>query len=382
MKNNNTTNNDSTTTITTEQDSSSSKADEQTIDEPQEVAMGNRKYNDYARAIAGLPQLEGSAIAGLDTTEYWKDYSKKIDESWSRIEKGRLSLMRAFKDTAFGEEANANKRVLYPFSGPDFLNVFTFYPKGKDYTMLALEKTGNFQDFENTSASQNKRYLEATHGALKDIFGKSFFITSYMGTQLAQNGVVPIVSLFMVRTGNTIIDIRSVSFDTEGNAIDDTTYAPKYPNANDHYAARIYFTTKDEPSVLRSLIYISGDASSKGLNKRPGVRAYLNNIKGANGYMKAASYVCMNEFMFEVRDIILNSCDFILQDDTGIPLRNVDTAVWDIQYFGEYELPTKSFDGYNAPIRHGKRLQEKGRKRLAFLFRLSLSIARTKLNVL
>ena len=45
----------------------------------------------------------------------------------------------------------------------------------------------------------------------------------------------------------------------------------------------------------------------------------------------------------EIRDVVLNSSSFIIEDDTGIPFHYFDDNVWITRLHGVYEKPAKDF---------------------------------------
>ena len=85
-------------------------------------------YNDYALFIAGLSNPEG-ALAAYEDQPGWVRHAKFSDQNWERFTRGRLAPMREWAVTELGSATAAT--VFYPFSGPDFVNVFTLFPRAK-----------------------------------------------------------------------------------------------------------------------------------------------------------------------------------------------------------------------------------------------------------
>ena len=48
--------------------------------------------------------------------------------------------------------------LFYPFSGPDFLHAFQFYPNANEYILLALEEVGTIPDFKSISEDSTEVY--------------------------------------------------------------------------------------------------------------------------------------------------------------------------------------------------------------------------------
>ncbi len=70
--------------------------------------------------------------------------------------RGRLAPMREWASKELGSATAAT--VFYPFSGPDFVNVFALFPHAKTYLLIALEPVGEMPDF---SARNEQNFLPA-----------------------------------------------------------------------------------------------------------------------------------------------------------------------------------------------------------------------------
>ena len=68
--------------------------------------------------------------------------------------------------------------------------------------------------------------------------------------------------------------------------------------------------------------------------------------------IKSASYLLHKEGMQEpahfeqIRSLILRHSDFVVQDDSGVPLRLFARDTWKLQFHGRYEAPTSEFGKY------------------------------------
>jgi len=65
--------------------------------------------------------------------------------------------------------------------------------------------------------------------------------------------------------------------------------------------------------------------------------------------IKSASYLMHKEGIREparftqIRSLILSHSDFVVQDDSGVPLRLFARDTWKLQFHGRYEAPTPEF---------------------------------------
>jgi len=67
--------------------------------------------------------------------------------------------------------------------------------------------------------------------------------------------------------------------------------------------------------------------------------------------LKSASYLMHNDNKryTKIRTAILNSSDFIIQDDSGIPLRYFNKNEWTLAFHGVYAQPIKLFNNRHQP---------------------------------
>ena len=131
-------------------------------------------YNDYARFIAGLSNPEG-VLAAYEDKPAWGRHAKFIDHNWERFTRGRLAPMREWASKELGAAVAAT--VFYPFSGPDFINVFTLFPHATTYLLIALEPVGQMPDF---STLNEQNFFSSLQRSLYDLLHLDFFKTNQM----------------------------------------------------------------------------------------------------------------------------------------------------------------------------------------------------------
>ena len=131
-------------------------------------------YNDIALFIGGISN-PGSTLAAGEGRPAWVRHAKFFDQNWERFTRGRLAPMRewAAKELAAAQTAT----VFYPFSGPDFINVFALFPRAKTYLLIALEPVGEMPDF---SSRNEQNFFASLQRSLYDLLHLDFFITNKM----------------------------------------------------------------------------------------------------------------------------------------------------------------------------------------------------------
>lgn len=340
-------------TLKTPKDTTAVEAVKANTDYKNNPVVENKKYDNYARFIAGMP-VDDPKFDSLTNSKNWKTLSQADDSIWKHLEVSRFSKMRKFASEEFPEVVNVEKNILYPFSGPDFVNAFTFFPKGKTFTLIALEPVGDFVDFTKKDRKYVAQYLDDVNIALNDLYKKSYFITSHMGGHLQKhraNGTLPLITLFMVRTGNKILNVQKVTLDSTGNYALDSLESK---NGGRLRAVKIDFVSDGDPKNIKSLFYFQADMTDGGLTKTKGLIPFLRSFDNCVGYYKSASYCCFDVIFSKIKNTMLDKCDYILQDDTGIPFKVFNNKGWEKTFFGVYEKPVRDFESYT----HQKDLEQ------------------------
>src|SRR6202140_4440241 len=180
--------------------------------------------DDTARFLAGLPPAPGSPLAALAKDPGWAQHARFFDSIFTREDASTLAKVRAFSKEHLTPQHDT---MLYMFSGPDFLYATSFFPSASTYVLSGLEPVGDVPQLTSLSRGAVDASLRNMEGSLATILTLSFFITKNMKTQLSTGpvyGTLPILYVFLARTGKTVHEVSFVSLDKEGNFIvpDDT----------------------------------------------------------------------------------------------------------------------------------------------------------------
>jgi hypothetical protein len=312
-----------------------------------ETLVFDKKFDNIARYISGIKQEEGSPLSSLDTAKSWLSFSSSFDSSWRMLETNRFSKMKDWAKTELSEPNKTTRNVFYPFSGPDILNAFILFPNAETYTLLALEPAGDLPNPEKLTVKARSEYVGSIQVSLNDLFKKSYFITKNMLKDLQKNkanGTVPLMSVFLKRTGNTIVKIENIGVDSLGN----TFVREDSSKAKGTRGVRIDFKTPDSDKI-RSVYYFKVDLADLGLKYNKGFVRYLNNMGTVHSYLKSASYLLHYPEFSTVRNIIFEKSDVVLQDDSGIAYDYFDKKKWNIQLYGKYAKPVNDFPHIKEP---------------------------------
>ncbi|HEY4798775.1 MAG TPA: hypothetical protein VII99_06825 [Bacteroidia bacterium] len=303
----------------------------------------DHKYDDLALILAGMkPDSSRKEYADIQKKQVWTEYKTTFDSSWANLDRSRLVQMRQWASTELAEPNKLKQNIFYPFGGPDFLNVYTLFPNGKQYTLMGLEPVGDVPDIKTFKDAELKNYLASIYNSLDDLFHKSYFITRKMGKSMHSNeinGVTPLLYVFLARTGNQVVSTNVVEVNSEGNVVDYQAGSKTLAKG-----VKIEFLPLGQDSV-RTMYYFSADVEDSKLKDNPGFVKYLDNIGTVTSYVKSASYLMHYLTFSTIRNAALKHSAYLLQDDSGIAYRFFDKGVWDIRLYGVYTQPVSDFKG-------------------------------------
>ena len=177
--------------------------------------------------------------------------------------------------------------------------------------------------------------------SMNTILSVSFFITKNMKSELRAgrvNGALPILYVFLVRSGYTIREVTPVSVGSDG------ALQPGGDAARSGPAPGIKIVFAGSDGEARTLYYFSTNLADDGV-KNSNFLKFCETLAPGDGFIKSASYLLHSGGFNRVRDFLLVNGAAMIQDDFGIPLAYYDPQKWDLQPFGRYLGPIGIFPG-------------------------------------
>jgi len=300
--------------------------------------------NDTARFLAGLPPAADSPLVALTRDPLWEQHASHFNSIFGQVDKTRLSEIRAFSQAQLTEK---HQSMLYMFSGPDFLYAVSFFPSATTYVLSGLEPVGEVPQLTGLPHQAVNSALLNLESSMSTLLNISFFITKEMRTQLQTGpvyGTLPVIYVFLARTGKTIHDVSFVNLDEDGNI--ETPPAPGDKAAAKKFAqsgakgVKIVFSDGSGPN--QTLYYFSTNLADDGV-KTSGFLQFCDRLGVADSFFKSASYLISGGGFNKLRNFILNRSATIVQDDTGIPITYFDPKKWRLRPFGHYLGPIPEF---------------------------------------
>ena len=297
-----------------------------------------------ARFISGMPQLIKNSFSALEGDKYWKEYKVSIDTNWKRMYTKRLSKMKEWEAETFSKSLSDTLPLFYPFAGPDFLHAYYLYPETKEYILAALEPIIPIPHLDSVNVKTRDEFLDSLKHSLRDIFYKSYFITTHMQNDLKQiKGVLPPFYFFIERSGHELLEQKFITLDSNGEEKE-----VKGGLLSSQKVRGVKLTLRNwETKQIKTLYYFSTDISDKGLKKKPEFVKFVLKRGHYNTFVKSASYLMHNPEFSQIKSLILSHSVSLFQDDTGVPFKDFKRRLdvtW--QFYGAYTKPVKDFGSY------------------------------------
>jgi hypothetical protein len=290
------------------------------------LAQSGVTVNDQARFVAGLP-VSSAGLEPLTHSQVWQSHAAQLDQAWSKSEQRQVLSARAWaRINVPGSQSGAP--VYYMFSGPDFIYANAFFPNSSTYILCGTEPIGSIPDLTKMSADHIANSLLLLRGSMSTILRFHYFITKEMRQDLTHGefgGTLPILYVFLARSGKTVRAVSNVSSPAPG--------------------VRIDFSSGIGRS--QTLYYFKVD-----LSNGKGSGGFLSWCAGHGqgfGLLKSASYLPHSDSFSGVRNFLLGSCKVIVEDDSGIPFRYFDSKRWTVRLFGNFTAPIELFAKNQQP---------------------------------
>jgi hypothetical protein len=320
---------------------------------PPAAPDADARLTSAAQLLAGA-DADYSAHERIAALESWQAHRAALAPKWERLQRERLSVIETWRNQVLGSDISDCRAMLYPFSGPDFLNAYLLFPRCDTYVMFGLEAPGAVPPFERMSADEAGLYLKDMRVALTDFLARNYFITSRMAKQLQTPRLKGVLPLMLASMGLLDVRITAVEPFDLGPGSEAARRAGRRAQG-----VKITFSHA-QVGKSQTLYYLSLDATDKALAANPEFLPFLAQFGPSVTFLKSASYLLHGNEFASTRKVLLDSTDLLVQDDTGIPYRYLRDRGFEVRLFGRYARPIRDFNyGYQHDLAAAYRTSSK-----------------------
>lgn len=313
-----------------------------------EAVEANKQLNEVARFISGLGASEDSKLYPFSGNQQYKLYAKQMDEIWTKYKETKLDKIELWRSKYLA--GKSTPFIFYPFSGPDILNALAFFPESESFLMVGLEPHGKIPDPLSVKEENIYTGLWGIKKTLRTILQLNLFRTSEMQDDMRDDrfsNISAIMMFFLHRSGYEIINVRNVYLDDKGLVV---AGDPEKEKGKKYVTGVDFVFRKGKDGKLKRATYLKVDVSDASLRKLQNFMTFINNNNDFTTMIKSASYLLSFEEFSTVRNYILARARFILQDDSGIPLKHYDEKVWNLSFHGKYRVLEMFRNRYQADL--------------------------------
>jgi hypothetical protein len=303
-----------------------------------------------ARFLAGKGVASDSKLAEHAQTQSYAEYAEQIGSGWKQFQQPNLERMRAWWA---GRAPAKYATVFYPFSGPDIGNALAFFPDADAYLMFGLEAPGAIPDLQAMEEDAISAGLNELKASLSSILQVNYFFTKAMEKKLGKgsfNSITGLLLFFLAMNDCEVTGARRIAIGQDGALVQGTAADDSMTVRSHARVPGIEITFRRHGNKEQTLRYFMVNVADAALAKAsPDFIPYLKRQGRFVTMIKSASYLMHKEGIQEpvhfeqIRALVLTQSDFVVQDDSGVPLRLFARDTWKLLFHGRYEAPTPEF---------------------------------------
>ena len=288
-----------------------------------------------AKFLAGM-SVKGTPLEKQATNPDWVAYAADCDRDWKRFDEEQLNKIRTWAASSLGPAYEDRGPLYYLFSGPDFLYAHAFFPNAGSYILCGIEPIGTMPDADKIPPETLGASLANLRKSLNSVFGQSYFITKFMMTDLKKtqlNGTLPVLYVFLARSGCTIDSVTMVALDSDGKFVS--------PEGKETTPGVKVVFRRPKGKQPQTLYYFASDLADAPSKAKPGFSKFCEQQGKGVTFLKAAAYLMGAAKFSLARDFLLTHSKLILQDESGIPYKFIEPEKWDIKIYAKDRDVTK-----------------------------------------
>src|ERR1700741_4826042 len=142
------------------------------------VDCANDSLDELAKMIAGVDYAASAKVLkDIFETKSFKEHAANFEKKWTQFDTTRLQKLVGFRTKEIFPNVGETKTLFYPFSGPDILYGYTFFPDAEKYILMGLEPVGTRAIYDEAKEERDSlnKYYKKINTSLHAILKFSFF---------------------------------------------------------------------------------------------------------------------------------------------------------------------------------------------------------------
>lgn len=304
------------------------------------LVIKNSSLNEYANFLGGQ---NCKLLEDIQKKDFYKIYQRTATTNWNFFYTNLLSVITSWTVSNKLTSKDDTLTVFYPFSGPDFPFVHSFYPYSNTYIFVGLENLGQIPEIDKLTDYEIDRYINALAGSMTDYFLNGYFSTLNLKNSFRSqdmNGIVHPMLFFINKMNYQIVSFKYFYIDKYGKIQYIENIEPLSKNI------RGFEFWIENNNQKKRLIYIQFDLSDQNFSNYPEFYTFISNFGQKNVFIKSASYLLQNEKFSLFRSLIIRQFNKIVQDDSGLSYKLLKDNNFEIVLFGNYKQTLNIFNKY------------------------------------
>ena len=320
-----------------------------------------RQIDQYAKFISGFSTED---YKDFQEKDFYKNYSNSAETNWNYFSIHQQFVIMNWAEKNQISTTDDTATVFYPFAGPDFTFVYSFFPFAKDYLLIGLENIGEIPDFKQYSDIEIVNFLNSMSDGLVEFFTQGYFSTQTMKNNFRKNnvnGVIHPLLFFIYRTNHTIVDFQYFVINDLGKK----EVVQKLETLDKRIKG--VMISFDGKNGKKNLYYLQVDLSNENFKEHPELTTFISNFGEKNVFLKSASYLLQEDKLNDFRELLITQAYKIIQDDSGFDYKFLKSKNCDVSVFGKYTRTLNLFKDYWQPDLEDE-FKNQNTKKLPFRF--------------
>jgi hypothetical protein len=278
--------------------------------------------------------LAGTTPPGTELSPAWAQHRAEMEKLFARIEP-RFAAMSSWSGQELVRLPASEAPVFFPFGGPDLFSVLSLFPDASSYILVGLQAPGRLPMPEDTAHDALEGDLERLRKPFESLADAGYFARSEIDQELSGghfDGLLPILLIALARSGQVPEAVQYLRLESSSGQL-----VGLEPSATTAGAVRILFRPAVGRGKIRSVFYYAQNLSNDAVFPDAAFSRMIEKLGTLNVVVKLGEYLLHGASFSNLRRLILDRSQVVLQDDSGVPLRFFTSDRWKVELYGHYE---------------------------------------------